>query len=222
MQNTLVSMRVAGLALAAALGAAGPVRAQEPPLLLLLDRSAIDYGPDPHAIPAQAANVDIADIGLRDQLPYFAARVATSVTLPGGAAESPGWFAVRTVPGGWASDAGLTDGLDNFFVAGPGLGSPDAAGQRASGLIAVPEVAALSAFDLAALAGRHVCAVVFAGEVVPGATTDLSGPTLGTIAFSVTGSTDSGTPWPSLTVDVLDVRQTCGGALVTAGVTPSP
>jgi hypothetical protein len=221
MRRIFVSIGLAGLALAATLVVAGAAAAQDqPPLLVVLDHSAIDYGPDPHAIPSQAANVDIADVGLRDQLPYFASRVDASATLPGGA-DSAGWFVVGAAPASWASDVGLADGLDNFFVAGPGLGSPDAAGSRTTRLTAVTDVAALSASDLYALVGRRVCAVAYAGEITPGATTDLSGATLGTAAFAVTSVTDTGTGWPSLTVTVLDVREVCAGALVTTSVAGS-
>ena len=56
-------------------GVAGPVAhlaAQEQTAtLIVLDRDALDDGPPPHAIPAEAVNDLIATVGLRDQLPYF-------------------------------------------------------------------------------------------------------------------------------------------------------
>lgn len=54
---------------------AGPVAhlaAQEQTAtLIVLDRDALDDGPPPHPIPAEAVNDLIATVGLRDQLPYF-------------------------------------------------------------------------------------------------------------------------------------------------------
>jgi hypothetical protein len=183
-------------------------------VLLLLDRSAVDYGDDTHLIPAEAANSEIADVGLRNQLPFFLARKGEAFTLPGGAGGSDGWFALRSVQGAWATEDGAGDGLENFFLAGAGLGSPDENGNRAAFLESVPDVAPLRWTGLGMLAGRQVCAVVYSGEIAPGETTNLSGATLGVVAFNVTGSATAGADLPAITLEVLDARDICSGTLV--------
>jgi hypothetical protein len=198
------------------------VTAQEPsPLLLILDKSAIDYGDETHLIPEQAANSSVANIGLRDQLPFFGARRGESFKLPGGIGASAGWFALRSVPPSWDSQEGLNDGLENFYVAGAGLGSPDDSGNRVSLLGSVPEVVALPSTGIGLLVGRRVCAVVYAGEIEAGATTDLGGANLGVVAFSVTSADAAGADWASVTVQILDARETCSGALGAFSEAPS-
>ena len=54
-------------------------------------------------------NDDIADIGLRTQLPFFAANVGNAITLHTGEVGDEGWFALKTIPDAW-TDAGPTAG----------------------------------------------------------------------------------------------------------------
>ena len=61
------------------------VAAQATPVLRMLDLSAIDVGDDPHLIPADTANITIADVGLRAPLPFLAARTGESIMWPIGA-----------------------------------------------------------------------------------------------------------------------------------------
>ncbi len=50
------------------------------------------------------------------------------ISLYTGQVGDEGWFALENIPQAW-DDAGPTgDGLRNFLVAGPGLGTPDADG----------------------------------------------------------------------------------------------
>src|SRR5512140_491099 len=112
-------LAVAAIGVAACAGAA---EAQtESPVVVMLDGSAIDQGAPPHAVPAEAVNNLIGNVGLRDPLPYFAARVGDTIALQGGADGSDGWFALRSVPPSWSSEPGVDDGLQNFLLAGPGL-----------------------------------------------------------------------------------------------------
>src|SRR6185436_10529378 len=106
-----------------------------------------------------AINGLIAGVGVRDQLPYFRANVGLPLTLWGGQNGSNGWFALTAVPGAWPTETGANDGLQNFLLAGPGLGSPDAGGSRDSLLYSVPAVQPLGRAALQLLAGRQVCAV---------------------------------------------------------------
>jgi hypothetical protein len=210
--------------LAAALGMASPlaVMAQEPsPVLLILDRSAIDYGDETHLIPEQAANVSIANVGLRNQLPFFVARKGESFTLPIVTGGSNGWFAMRSVPRSWATEDGSNDGPENFFVAGPGLGSPDDSGDRVSLLGAVPDVVALGASGASYLVGRPVCAVVYRDEIEPGDAISLAGPNLGVVAFRVTSGDTGLMDRPSASVQILDAREVCTGTLATLSEAPA-
>jgi hypothetical protein len=196
--------------------AAASVGAQEQtPIVLVLDETAIDHGPPPHVIPADAVNDLVRSVGLRDPLPYFNARVGSSATLPSGAAGNFGWFALRNVPAAWMSEDG-DDGLVNYLLAGPGLGSPDAAGSRTSLLENVPDVVTLRAAGLNRLVGRRACAVVYDEDIQVMAgtptTANLNGVNLGMIAFEVT-AVDSTPDSPGVTVQILDVRTTCGGAV---------
>jgi hypothetical protein len=108
---------------------------------------------------------------------------------------------------------GTDEGLENFFVAGAGLGSPDESGNRVTLLGGVPDVVALRWSGLGLLVGRQVCAVVYGDEIEPGPTTNLGGANLGAVAFGVTSVDPAASEWPSVTVQVLDVREVCGGML---------
>ena len=192
----------------------------DPAVLLLLDRSAIDYGDETHLVPADAANVAIASVGLREPLPFFAARVGETLTIPGGTADSAGWFAVREAPAAWASEPGGADGLENFALAGPGLGFPDEAGDRVALLHDIGGVTSLGATGLGMLTGRRICGVVYADEVAAGAATSLTTPSLGLVAFRITSVDPAATAFGAATVEILDVHETCGGAIVAFAEAP--
>ena len=141
------------------------------------------------------------------------------------AAEWPRTFGrlVRAAqrPAPWASEDGLDDGLENFFVAGAGLGSLDESGNRVTLLGRVPDVVALRWAGIGLLVGRQVCAVVYAGEIESGAATDLGGANLGVVAFDVTSVDAAAVDWPNVTVQVLDARETCSGVLAAFSEAPS-
>ena len=228
-----VVRRLAGSAVVACgIGAAaGSLAAQDaaqtqPPVLLVLDETAIDHGPPPHLIPVDAVNDEVSNVGLRDPIPFFSARIGTSVTLPSGLDGNDGWFALRTVPASWASEPGSDDGLQNFLLAGAGLGSPDDDGNRASLLANVPDVVALRAAGLSQLVGRSVCAIVYDGDIVvtPGtpSTADLTGINLGVVAFQVTSVDAAGGDSPAVTIQILNVRDTCRSAVAAFTDAPDP
>jgi hypothetical protein len=123
---------VGGVAAICGLAMASLAAQDQPPVLLVLGQAAIDQGPPPHLIPTGTANDQIASVGLRQAIPYFAARIGASVTLPGDVGGTDGWFALRSVPSSWVSEPGSDDGLQNYLLAGPGLGSPDDSGDRTS------------------------------------------------------------------------------------------
>lgn len=212
--------KVGGLVLGVAvcaLATLSPAAQDQPAVLLVLDRSAIDYGPPPHLIPSDAANDQIASVGLRDPIPYFTARVGASVVLPSGGDGNDGWFALRSPPASWSDGSGSDDGLENFWLAGPGLGSPDDDGDRTALLMSVEDVVPVRGPALGALVGRRVCAVAYSGQIAavsgPPSMAGLSGATLGVVAFQVVSVDGSGTDWPDVTVQVLDLRDACAGVL---------
>jgi hypothetical protein len=227
--NTTARGLAWAIALAAGLGVASRAgHAQgQPPLLLVLDSAAVDVGDDEgHMIPSDAGNGAIAAVGLREALPYFTARIGTEITLPAGRDATSGWFAIASTPAAWSSDAASNDGLANFAMAGPGLGSPDDNEDRSSLLTSVPGVAPLGAADFGQLVGRDVCAVVYRDDIAVTtaadgtSSADLSGATLGLVALHVTGVTGDGSPLGAVTVQVLDVHDACGGALSALTVAP--
>ena len=203
----------AGILVACAAGAAvQTVSGDEPPaVLILLDRDALDHGPPPHPIPGEAVNDLIASVGVRDQLPYFAANIGQPLTLLGCQHGSDGWFALTNIQPGWASEPGANDGLENYLLAGPGLGSPDASGNRESLLHLVPSVVPVRAEGLRLLIGRAVCAVVYDNDItIVDSATDLNGPNLGIVAFQVLAVDNfDDAELPRVEVQILDAKRAC-------------
>lgn len=210
------SLVMAGLVFAA------PAEAQEPAIALLLDRNAVQANVAPNYFPAVEINTTIADIGVRDALPFFSARVGDRLLIPGGSEGHEGWLAFAAVPAGW-SNAGDDDGLENLFYAGPGLGSPDSSGSRISQLGPRADVVPLGPVGLAALVGRTVCGLAYAGELPRSSEgVTLSGANLGLVAFAVAGVTAAEpNALPAVDVQILDVRETCGGTLVPLAPAPA-
>lgn len=191
-----------------------PAGAQDPATVVLLDSNAIRAAVAPHHFAPVDINATIADIGVRDALPYFNVREGETLTIPGGTPGHEGWLAFNAIPPTWSSD-GEADGLESFLYAGPGLGSPDAAGSRVSRLGARPEVIALGPVGLGQLAGHTVCALAYAGELPRSAAgVGLSGANLGLLAFTVVGTATGGAgALPAVTVIVRETRTVCGGAV---------
>src|SRR4051794_19096545 len=100
--HPLLGAAAAAGMLAATLHLSTVVRAQtqdtSPALLLVLDKDALDYGPPPHLLPADAIDPDLAGIGVREEPRYFQSHRDAQVVLPSGQNGSDGWFAVRSVP----------------------------------------------------------------------------------------------------------------------------
>jgi hypothetical protein len=193
---------------------------------VILDQNSIDHGPPPHELPSDLVNDAIAGAGVREELPYFAAREGQRATLRGGDIVNSAWFALKAVPISWDSEPGTPDGLQNFILAGAGVGSPDATGDRESLLRQVPDVVPLQSTGLGMLIGRQVCAVIYDREIltIPGAPTDLSGSTLGILAFKVVGliAPTSLTALPNVDIEILEAHEVCHGNLTAFSDAPNP
>ena len=123
---------------------------------------------------------------------------------------------MRSAPAAWDTSEGANDGLKNFAIAGPGLGSPDDNGDRESLLSSVPNVVPIRADGLAMLVGRNVCAVVYSGDITVTSgsppTANLQGPTLGRIAFSIVSLVPADDQsHPNVQVQIADWSDSCGG-----------
>ncbi len=196
------------------------------PIALVIDEDSIGNGNPPNFFSDVEVNDDIADIGLRTQLPFFADNVGVIITLHTGVVGDEGWFALKTIPDSWA-DTGPTDnGVFNFVGllseppphdVGPGLGSGDDPEEL---LDKIPDVTPLRATGLAQLIGETVCGVVFDSDIsinydpLDGS---LKGANLGTVAFEVVdvrARTDgSSSSLPEVDIEILDAECVCEGEL---------
>ena len=112
---------------------------------------------------------------------------------------------------------------------GPGLGTPDADGDREALLDKIPDVNPLRATGLKLLEGQQVCAVVFRGDIginyapLQGS---LKGAILGTVAFEVVAvreSTEfSQTFLPEIEITILDAAEVCERELARFTDAPEP
>lgn len=204
---------------------ASAVHAQGPSaVVLLLDQEAIAPAQPPNSFSPTAVNATIAAVGVRDYLPFFTGKTGQRLVLPGGQVGYEGWFALRSTPAGWATSSTANDGLQNFILAGAGLGSPDASGSRISLLDNVPNVAPLRATGLQMLIGQAVCAVVYTGDIPwTAAATSLRGANLGLVAFAVISvSGGDAVSLPAVEVQLLDQDATCAGPLSLFATAPNP
>jgi hypothetical protein len=137
-----------------------------------------------------------------------------------------GGRALKTTPPSWATAGPTTDGLLNFFQAGPGLGS----GRRPERLLDnVRDVTPLRATALERLVGQRVCAVVYDSDVSINygpLSGSLKGANLGVVAFEVlTVSRLTGygsAALPKVELRVLDRESSCGGRLQPFIDAPAP
>jgi len=200
-----------------------------PPIFLVIDEDSIDNGNPPNFFDGDDVNEDNADIGVRAQLPFFANNVGNEITLHTGEVGDEGWFALKTIPDEWNDAGPTTDGLRNFFLAGPGLGTADGDGDREAQLDKIPDVTPLRAAGLKSLEGEIVCAVVYDSDVSMNfdpLNGSLKGSNLGIVAFEVlkvtqlTGFSDSSLP--QVDIGILDANRVCEGPLELLTAAPEP
>ncbi|MCU0646832.1 MAG: hypothetical protein MUF00_02445 [Gemmatimonadaceae bacterium] len=199
------------------------------PVFLVLDQASIDNGAEPMGFSDVDLNDDIAQLGQRRQLRYFAANVGRDITLYTGETGDEGWHAIKQIPATWQAAGPTTNGARNFLLAGPGLGTPDAFGDPESQLDKIAGVTPLRATGLAMLRGQSICAVVLKGKVdvnylpLEGS---LKGDTRGIVAFEVISVTrrrnGSTTSLPAVGIRIQDATQTCASALQLFANAPTP
>ena len=76
-------------------------------VVLLIDEESIGKDNEPNSFSDSDVNEGEAGIGVRGQLPYFAANVENQITLYTGEVEDEGWFVLKTIPSSW-DEAGPT------------------------------------------------------------------------------------------------------------------
>ena len=206
--------------------AAASCKTDSDPVAVVIDEDSIDNGSPPNFFFDFDVNDDIAALGLRAQLPVFAANVGETITLHTGEVGDEGWFALTSIPDAWAGAGPTNDGLLNYvgemqpsgeIEVGDGLGrgnDPEAL------LDKIPGVTPLRATGLEALVGQQVCAVVQDSDVsinydpLDGS---LKGDSLGLVAFKVLSVTpltgESSSSLPEVEVEILDADEICEGDL---------
>ena len=199
------------------------------PVVLIIDEESIDNGNPPNFFSAADVNDDMADIGLRDELPYFDGHEGDKITLHTGQVGDEGWFALTAIPTPTTSElpwgATAAVGLTNYFAADEDAGF----GDKEDLLDKIPGVTPLRATGLALLEGERVCAVVYDSDVsinydpLDGS---LKGDNLGIVAFEVVSVTDrmdgSSSSLPKVEIEILNADAVCVDlALFTKAPAPS-
>jgi len=190
------------------------------PVVLVIDEDSIDNGNEPNFFEGDGpdgVNEDDAEVGVRDQLPFFAANVGETITLHTGEVGDEGWFALKTIPDSW-------NGLSNFVSAGePEFGDSEDL------LDKIPDVTPLRATGLKLLEDQAVCAVVYDSDIsinYDPLNGSLKGANLGTVAFKVISVTElighSDKSLPKVEIEILDADVICGGQLELLTDAPEP
>ncbi len=221
-------------------GVGGPIsgspnKAGDDPLLdgthtfLLIDEDSIDHATPPNFFSELDVNADMAEIGLRERLLFFADHTGETLTLHTGAVGDEGWFALKTIPASWAAVGRTGEGLRNYLNADPGLGTPDRHGNPEALLAQIPDITPLRATGLRLLAGKQVCAVVYDRDVqvtYAPLTGSLQGATLGIVAFEILAVTESTASSPAalpqVEIQLLDADRLCAKELALFLDAPEP
>ena len=211
---TGIAALASGIALAGA-----STQAQSGPLLLLMDQNAIAANQAPNMFAPLDISQTIAAAGVRDELPAFVRLRGQVLTLPGGVTAHEGWFAPTAIPSNWESASGANDATRNFLLAGAGLGSPDATGNRTTLLGGFAGLKPLHLTEMQSFVGVSVCALAFAGEIPWSQSgTSLKGGTLGILAFSIVSVDPTSGGAFSIHVRVIDADSTCAASLTLASL----
>ncbi|HRN78836.1 MAG TPA: hypothetical protein PKY29_02440 [Ferruginibacter sp.] len=159
------------------------------PAILVIDEESIDNGNPPNNFSNTDVNDQLATVGLRQPLQYFASNIGDTIILYTGDVGDEGWHALKTIPDAWKVAGPTTNGTDNFLMAGPGLGS----GPNPEILLDdIPNVTPLRATGLKMLTGKTILAVVYDGDISTNyspLTGNLMGANLGIVGLTVLGVT---------------------------------
>jgi hypothetical protein len=182
--------------------------------LIVIDEDSIDNGNPPNNFTAMQVNDDIATIGQRQALRRFrGSYIGGTLTLYTGQVGDEGWFGVPTIPHQWTNAGPTQSGAQNFWLAGPGLGS---GGNPERWLDKIPDVDPLHGAELQELVNQRVCAVVYDSDISMNygpQNGSLKGANLGIVALTVlsVGAPGGGSSssLPSVQVRIEDPT-TCG------------
>ena len=195
---------------------------------LIIDEDSIDNnitffdGDDEFDTALEFSDIDVndqfAEIGERTPLAFFADsnNFGRTITVFVGEVGDEAWFAPQTIPPSWDAAGPTGDGIQNLLVAGPGLGTEDADGDREALLDKIPDVIPLRGNGLFDLKNKDFCAIVWDSDIsinydpIDGS---LKGANYGIMAFRVddvtsTDNYSSGT-LPLVTITILDPGPTC-------------
>lgn len=181
-------------------------------ILLIIDEDSIDNGNPPNDFSETEVNDQLATIGLRSPLRYFADNVGKTIDLHTGQVGDEGWYALKTIPNSWKNAGPADNGARNYLAPGPGLGAAQPDDDREVLLDKIPNVTPLRATGLAMLTGETVLAVVYDSDISINYSPlqgNLMGANLGMVAFEVLDvreRTDaSSSSLPSVTIRILEV-----------------
>lgn len=192
-----------------------------PSIFLLIDEDSINNDTPPNFFSDIDINDQIADLGLRTQLPYFAGHIDETIALSTGQVGDSGWFAIQTIPDRW-EDAGPSDeGLENFLGVNNILGEGLGVGEEPEKLLDnITNVIPLEVSELEILEGQNVCALVYDSDIsidYETNTANLMGATLGIVAFQVVSVEElaeiSSSELPLATISILNAEDVCSGPL---------
>jgi hypothetical protein len=162
-----------------------PAGTADTPVLMILDEESIDNGNEPTNFSATDVNDQLAEVGVRTPLQYFASNIGNTITLYSGEVGDEGWHAVKTIPDSWKTAGPTGNGAANFIQAGPGLGSGDNPEVR---LDKIPAITPLRATGLKMLEGKTIFAIVYDGDISINYSPllgNLQGANLGIVALTV-------------------------------------
>lgn len=191
-----------------------PITIDEP-VFLLIDEESIDNGNEPNDFSDDDVNDPLARVGLRTQLDYFQRNTGNIIDLYTGQVGDEGWFALKTIPNAWRNAGPNTLGTQNFWEAGPGLGSGVGGGDDDKEVLLddIPDVTPLRATGLSMLIGKVVVAIVYDSDLSINYSPlkgNLQGANLGRVAFEVLDVVErtdgSSSSLPKVSIRILDVR----------------
>lgn len=198
-------------------------------VLLVIDEDSIDNGSAPNNFSETDVNDQIAAVGLRQQLKFFAENKGKTITLYTGEVGDEGWFAMKTIPNKWVNAGPTDNGARNYLTPGPGLGAPNIDNDKEVLLDEIANVTPLRATGLKMLVGYRVLAVVYDSDISINYSPlegNLKGANLGMVAFevlSVSQRTDgSSGSLPAVSIRILNVTELSDFGLALFSNVPTP